>query len=204
MGQLEVGMFYSSVVGLFSSLHQILLSCIAATSREVKGTAFIDAYTIDLMEAQVQEKRPDSGPPDFLTKFLTTQKESPEKMTNRDILTSIGSNMAAGSDTTSITLSAIMYNLIKNPEKMSKLRTELDTASKEGRISNPITFAEAQKLSYLQAVIKEGLRIHPATGFTMPRVVPKGGKEIMGRYFPAGVSPSQISRLFLADNFRQL
>ena len=71
---------------------------------------------------------------------------------------------------------------------MKKLREELDRAAKEGTISDPINFKQAQDLPYLQAVIKEGLRIHPATGFTMPRIVPEGGKEIMGRYFPGGVS----------------
>lgn len=112
-------------------------------------------------------------------------------MTDRDIFVSIGANIGAGSDTTSITLSAILYHLMKNPETMRRLREELDEASREGRISDPITFKEAQELPYLQAVIKEGLRIHPATGFTMPRVVPKGGKEIMGRFFPGGVSLCQ-------------
>lgn len=52
----------------------------------------------------------------------------------------------------------------------------------ERQISDPITDKEAQELPYLQAAIKEALRIYPANGFTMPRIVPKGGKEIMGRF----------------------
>lgn len=51
-----------------------------------------------------------------------------------------------------------------------------------------LTFQEAQKLPYLQACIKEGLRMHPATGLPMARVVPEGGATIAGRYFPAEVS----------------
>ena len=66
-----------------------------------------------------------------------------------------------------------MYCLYKNPETLRRLNEELDGASQEGRISDPIKFKETQELPYLQAIIKEGLRIHPATGFTMPRVVPK-------------------------------
>ncbi|KAG4292439.1 hypothetical protein FPRO06_13692 [Fusarium proliferatum] len=69
---------------------------------------------------------------------------------------------------------------------MHKLRQELGDARASGHISNPITFREAQGLPYLQAVIKEGLRLHPAVGFTMPRVVPKGGKKLAGRVFPEG------------------
>ena len=155
----------------------------------MKGTTFIDAYSDELITAQRHEKLPDAdGHSDFITKFLATQRENPEKMTDKDIRVSIGANIGAGSDTTSITLSAILYYLCKNPVAMGTLREELDGASKERRISDPITFKEAQELPYLQAVIKEGLRIHPATGFTMPRIVPKGGREVMGRYFPGGVS----------------
>ena len=43
-------------------------------------------------------------------------------------------------------------------------------------------------MPYLQACIKEGLRMHPATGLPLARVVPKGGATICGRYFPEDVS----------------
>lgn len=49
-------------------------------------------------------------------------------------------------------------------------------------------FKEAQNLPYLQAVIKEALRLHPASGLPLGRVVPKGGAEIAGHYFPEQVS----------------
>lgn len=189
MEQLEFGALYSSAIGLFSSWHQLLLTCLSKMSSKLKGTAFIDVYADELITAQRHEKLPDSdGPSDFITRFLDIQRAKPEKMTNKDIRVSIRANIGAGSDTTSITLSAILYHLYKNPETLRRLREELGGASQEGRISDPIKFKEAQELPYLQAAIKEGLRVHPATGFTMPRAVPKGGRELMGRFFPGGVS----------------
>lgn len=187
---------------MFPSWHQTLLGFLSKMSKELKGTAFIDFYTRSLIESKKEEKGIDSkteGPVDFVTKFLTAQRENPEKMMEKDIRVSIGANIGAGSDTTSITLSAILYHLLKNPKTMRKLREELDNAAKDGRISDPITFKEAQDLPYLQAVVKEGLRIHPATGFTMPRIVPSGGREIMGRYFPGGVCDTLHTPEYFAD-----
>lgn len=42
-------------------------------------------------------------------------------------------------------------------------------------------------MKYLQACIKEALRLHPATGLPLERVVPRGGVVLSGTYFPAGV-----------------
>lgn len=43
-------------------------------------------------------------------------------------------------------------------------------------------------MPYLQACIQEGLRVHPATGLPLVRLVPEGGATISGRFFPPGVS----------------
>lgn len=41
--------------------------------------------------------------------------------------------------------------------------------------------------THLQAVIKETLRLFPALGVNLPRLVPKGGLTLAGRTFPEGV-----------------
>ena len=51
-----------------------------------------------------------------------------------------------------------------------------------------IPFKDTQSMPYLQACIKESLRLHPATGLPLARVVPDGGATISGTFFPAGVS----------------
>ncbi len=100
----------------------------------------------------------------------------------------IGANLGAGSDTTGISMTAIIYYLMKNPHCLQRLREEIDTAVMEGNLSNPATFQEGQKLPYLQATIKEALRLHAAVGQILSRVVPVGGAQLAGRHFPQGVS----------------
>ena len=121
---------------------------------------------------------------DFLTKFLAKNAGDPQVFTQYHVLMGCTSNMVAGSDTTAISLSAVLYYLLKNPACLDKLRTEID----EAELSKSPTFKESQQMVYLQAVIKEALRMHPATGLPLERVVPDGGAEICGRFFPEGVS----------------
>ena len=96
------------------------------------------------------------------------------------------SNIGAGSDTTAITISSILYHSLRYPQTFAKLREEIDLATKEGRASDPITFKEAQQLPYLQAVIKEALRCHPVTGLPMQRLTPPEGATIAGTFIPGG------------------
>lgn len=69
-----------------------------------------------------------------------------------------------------------------------QLRAEIDGMIDAGEITENITFSDTQKMPYLQAVIKEGLRLHPAAGLPLQRVVPKEGVELAGQFFPEGVS----------------
>ena len=65
-----------------------------------------------------------------------------------------------------------------------KPRAEIAAAS----VSVPTTDAEARKLPYLEAVIKEGLRIWPPVVGLMAKEVPPGGDEIHGIFVSGGTS----------------
>jgi cytochrome P450 len=51
-----------------------------------------------------------------------------------------------------------------------------------------MTLAKLSQLSYLQAVIREGLRMFPPAADIFPCIIPTGGEIIFGKYLPAGVS----------------
>jgi len=65
---------------------------------------------------------------------------------------------------------------------MAKFRAEYFNAL----ISSPITDAEGRNLPYLQAIIKEGLRIWPPIVGLQGKLVPPGGDMINGQFVPAG------------------
>ncbi len=129
-----------------------------------------------------------SKPTDMLDRFVAFHKDDPQQFTKNDVLIGAYSSLAAGADTTWISLGSVIHYLHKYPETLRKLHNEIDTMSKEGKISDPVTFEESKKMPYLNAVIKEAQRMHPPTGFPLWRVVSGSGATLCGRYFPPGVS----------------
>ena len=96
-------------------------------------------------------------------------------------------NVVGGAETTGITLSAAVYYLWKNPQTLAKLRQELDATRSAGNFHDMVTVKDAAGCWYLQAVIKETLRLHPGNGLGLTRLVLKDGINLSGRYFPEGV-----------------
>ena len=75
---------------------------------------------------------------------------------------------AAGTDTTSSTLEWAMAELLHNPDKLLKARMELQqTIGKDKQVKE----SDITRLPYLQAVVKETFRLHPAVPFLLPRRV---------------------------------
>ena len=51
-----------------------------------------------------------------------------------------------------------------------------------------VTWNQAQNLPYLQACLKEAMRVRPAVGLNITRVVPPEGAELDGHFFPGGTT----------------
>ncbi len=179
---------YSTYVGIFPSIHPWLFPLLPKTG----GHAYVGNFTKQQMtlRQQSQKSTPEKdSAPDFMTKFLAVRNANPDKFSQLDLFAVCLSNIGAGSDTTGTTLAAIFYHLLKNPDSYAKLRKEIDTAASQGRIGDPVTFKQSQdELPYLQLVIKEALRLCPATTLPLVRVVPPGGTQLAGRHFPAGAT----------------
>ncbi|KAI5459347.1 cytochrome P450 [Mariannaea sp. PMI_226] len=194
MAALEDHMRYATLVGIFPSLHRYLYSLKNYWAGDKgAGRAYVLSFAKDRMKehqespkAIPEESQSSVGMVDFLTKFFAKHAEDPERFTSYHIMAGCSSNMVAGSDTTAISLSAILYYLLSNPSSMKKLQDEIQEHEAQGNLSDYPTFQESQQMPYLQAVVKEALRLHPATQLPLERVVPEGGVTISGHYFPPG------------------
>lgn len=70
----------------------------------------------------------------------------------------------AGTDTTTSTVEWAMAELLKNKEAMKKLQEELNKEINTGSIKE----SHISQLPYLQACVKETLRLHPPAPFLLP------------------------------------
>jgi cytochrome P450 len=121
---------------------------------------------------------------DFLAKFKQAAKKEHAFMNDRQILALTISSVFAGSDSTAIILRAIFYHLLKKPITMARLVKELDNLKRSEE--SVVSWDEARTLPYLTAVINEALRIFPAVGIHLERVVPASGLEVNEYFIPGG------------------
>lgn len=179
-------MAYGSIVGLMPSLHPWVAWMAETLKQRIPFDDIRDYINTHITNRRKGRAVNTNQSTDFLTKLLELQETA--NLSDLNLFTTLGANIAAGSDTTAISLGSVVYHLMKNPAVKAKLCAEIDQLDAEGKISNPVTYKEAQGMPYLQAIIKEALRLHPATGQMLSRVVGPGGATLGGYYFPAGVS----------------
>ncbi|KAH0537755.1 hypothetical protein FGG08_005503 [Glutinoglossum americanum] len=138
-----------------------------------------------------------------IAKQIVARRFGPERIERKDMLGSFISHglsqreaeieavlqIMAGSDTTVTALRTITLFIITQPRVYTALQSELDAATCTNRLSNPIArHSETLELPYLQACIKEGLRIWPPVMGLMQKTVPPGGDTLNGQFVPAGTN----------------
>ncbi|XP_011073878.1 premnaspirodiene oxygenase-like [Sesamum indicum] len=99
---------------------------------------------------------------------------------NDNIKAVIYDMFSGATETSSSTLDWAMVELVRNPRVRAKAQAEVRQAFKDGR---SIDENEVGKLKYLKLVVKEVLRLHPATPL-VPRAS-REDSEINGYYIPA-------------------
>ncbi|KAL9242862.1 hypothetical protein vseg_016820 [Gypsophila vaccaria] len=126
---------------------------------------------LDLFDNLIKQRLEGQRPPgskqgdDVLDALLDIIHES-QDFDLSDIPHLIMDLLAGGTDTTPTVVEWVMSELIRNPEKMRKAQAELNEVIGKG---NPVEESDIAGLPYLQAVVKEGFRIHPPVPLSVPR-----------------------------------
>ncbi|PHU21147.1 Geraniol 8-hydroxylase [Capsicum chinense] len=121
----------------------------------------------DLINERLEEKRRGSNEKgDVLEAFLNISEENPEEINHNNIKSVFLDLFTAAADTTTNTVEWAMAEILKQPEIMKKAQVELAETIGKGKL---IEEADVSRLTYLQCIIKETLRMHPPTP-----LVPRG------------------------------
>ncbi|CAE6472151.1 unnamed protein product [Rhizoctonia solani] len=137
---------------------------------------------------------------DFVDKLLQVKNEDGTGMSLEELRSETSVMFLAGSDTSSNTLSSLCYQLAINPKVQRELQSELDKhlppisedLDEQAGLDIPPAdivpdYNQIKNLPYLNACIKEILRIHSTIGTGLPRVVPPGKSlTVAGQTFKAG------------------
>ncbi|KAH9697121.1 cytochrome P450 family 76 subfamily C polypeptide 7 [Citrus sinensis] len=119
---------------------------------------------------------------DTLDTLLNIIQEKSVEFDTKHIKHLLADLFIAGNDTTSITMEWAMAELLHNPKVLSKAKLELKQTVGKGR---PIDESDIARLPYLQAVVKETFRLHPAVPLLIPRKASEG-VEIASVTVPKG------------------
>ncbi|KAF2642548.1 cytochrome P450 monooxygenase-like protein [Massarina eburnea CBS 473.64] len=172
----------------------------------------IEKWTKDMCESaarvqQQSEVNVEDTPSVFRQLYAALSKEMKKASDEKaDLIPQIASevldHLAAGFDTSGITLAFMVHELCCHPDAQSRLQKELQTLipplvtlSSPG-LPDPKTL---DALPFLHAVVWETLRLHPAIPGPQPRVTPPQGcclgSESKAYYVPGGVRVSASAGL---------
>ncbi|KAJ7108351.1 cytochrome P450 [Mycena crocata] len=129
----------------------------------------------------------------MLPRLLAYRYPNGETMPESHVISECMGHMVAGTDTTSISLSYFLWELTRRHDILRKLQNEIDAAMPDPSAIPDIKILNG--MEYLNAFIKEGLRLYGAAPSLLERVVPAttlkngagaDGFDLMGYALPPG------------------
>lgn len=147
----------------------------------------------ETMEAiKMEKRRKDTIFAQILSSDLPEKELSDERLIDEGVLIA-----TAGSETTAWAITIATYHIMKNPAVLAKMREELATV--EIPAGEPVApWTTLEKLPYLTAVIKEGVRMAGGMLSRLPRI---SDQDILYKQWviPAGTPVSMTPHLVLID-----
>lgn len=150
-----------------------------------RAAEIVAGFMRSRMAEKKQQQRSDEGKKDFLSTVLEFEGDAKEgigSITQHNAVIIILEMFLAGSETTSVSIEWAMTELLRNPETMKKAKAELNEVIGPHRL---VEEKDIEQLKYLQAVVKETLRLHPPVPLLLPRRALEDA-TYMGYHIPKG------------------
>lgn len=151
---------YITFVGYFQWIHRLLSNPFTTWLGILPMGHIYDTTMAALSERQ---KNPDARfdlAAHWFQGLERAKKEGSKIFDLRCLQAFASSNVTAASETVSAGLQSFVYHLLRQPDGWQRIRDEIEAARKDGRCEGEIiSYEDAVALPYLQAAVKEGLRV---------------------------------------------
>nr|BAD98713.1 putative cytochrome P450 monooxygenase [Fusarium graminearum] len=121
--------------------------------------------------------------PGLFKEMQTLLKVKDQSLTDDELIAESSTMFFAGTDTTATTVSVALWHLIHQPDDYARLQDELRTIMPD--VNSGPSLRELESLPFLEACIKESLRLACPVRGRLPRIVPPEGLEVNGFRIPA-------------------
>lgn len=147
-----------------------------------KLQAMFEGNPIILQRAKeaVENTKAKSTVKNIFSKILADASKEDAVLSDEDLVVEAATFIFAGTDTTATTLTFLIWAVLSNPKIQVELEKEV------AALTEPYTDEQLETLPYLNAVIKETMRLYGAAPACLPRVTPPGGAVLGGYHIPAG------------------
>jgi cytochrome P450 len=154
---------------LSDSLEDMVAASMSLIRLPIPGTEFqrglkARRFMLDFIGSKIAGKRAGQGQ-DMFSRFCNTVTEDGERFEDQQIIDHMSFLMMAAHDTTTSTLTSMLYELAKNPDWQERIR-EQALAFGEG----PVGFDDLGRFDALRLAMRETLRLYPPLP-VIPRVV---------------------------------
>ena len=105
-------------------------------------------------------------------------------LTDKAVREEAGNLIVAGSDTTAVTLTYLVWAVLRDTALQARLEEEI------AGLSDRLDMTELERAPLLNSVIEETLRLYGAAPGALPRIVPSQGMTVGGHQLPAGTEVS--------------
>jgi cytochrome P450 len=144
-----------------------------------------DDYLLDYGTRAISNAKGQEGhTSNVFSTILAESEKDGSALSSMDVNLEAGNFIVAGSDTTAITLTYLIWAVLKQPTLQRALESEVHG------LAPGFTDADLEALPLLNAVIEETLRLYGAAPASLPRTTPAAGATLNGYLIPGGTTVS--------------
>uniref|UniRef100_A0A0D2XSL4 Cytochrome P450 n=1 Tax=Fusarium oxysporum (strain Fo5176) TaxID=660025 RepID=A0A0D2XSL4_FUSOF len=147
---------------------------------------FLQRVGMELLDSSRESS--DASQPGLFKRMKELLKVKEQSLTDGELIAESSTMFFAGTDTTATTASVALWYLMHQPDNYARLQDELKTVMPD--VNSRPSLRELESLPFLEACVKESLRLACPIRGRLPRVVPPEGWEVKGVRLPGGTTVS--------------